>query len=237
MPATPPATSAGTTDPPPGTPYDPPMIRIERPCHSLDATAQLATDLAAVLRAGDIVRLNGEMGAGKTTLVRSIAGARGVDPNAVSSPTYVLMNIYDTGDDRPPIAHLDCYRLSSADELDALGWDRVTDGASIILIEWAERIEDALPEHTARIDIETIGEHARLFTLSIPESWEHRSGFPGLEVRPDTTCPITGKPVPGDSPTWPFADARARLADLHGWVTEKYTISRPIDQRDLEEGV
>lgn len=211
------------------------MIRIERPCHSLDATALLAADLAAVLRPGDVVRLDGDMGAGKTTLVRSIAAARGVDPDAVSSPTYVLMNIYDTGADRPPIAHLDCYRLSSEDELDALGWDRVTDGTSIILIEWAERIEAALPEQTARIAIEPIGEHARLFTLELPDAWESRAGFPGLETRPDTTCPITGKPVPGDSPTWPFADARARLADLHGWVTEKYTISRPINERDLDE--
>lgn len=209
------------------------MIRIQRPCHSLDATAQLAADLAAVLRPGDIVRLDGDMGAGKTTLVRSIAAAMGVDESAVSSPTYVIMNIYDAR--VAPIAHLDCYRLGSDEDLAALGWDRVTDGSSIILIEWAERIEDALPEHTARIAITPTGEHARLFELTVPESWESRAGFPGLESRPDTICPITGKPVPGDAPTWPFFDERARMADLHGWISGTYTISRPIEQRDLEE--
>lgn len=213
------------------------MIRIERACHSLDATARLAADLSVVLRAGDVVRLDGDMGAGKTTLVRSIAGAMGVNPDAVSSPTYVLMNIYDAGEGRPPIAHLDCYRLSSEEDLDALGWDRVADGRSIILVEWAERIERALPPSTARVAITPTGEHSRLFTLELPEAWEQRAGFPGLETPPDTTCPITGRPVRGDSPTWPFFDERARMVDLHGWISEKYMISRPADQRDLEEGV
>lgn len=211
------------------------MIRIERPCHSLQATSQLASDLAPVLRAGDIVRLDGDMGAGKTTFVRDIAAALGVDPGAVSSPTYVIMNIYGTRDGLPPIAHLDCYRLGSDEELAALGWDRVADGSSIVLIEWAERIEDALPDSTARISITPIGEQARSFELHLPDAWEERAGFPGLESRPDTTCPITGKPVRGDSPTWPFFDEHARMADLHGWISGSYTISRPIEQRDLEE--
>lgn len=211
------------------------MIRIERPCHSLESTEQLAADLAVVLRAGDTVRLDGEMGAGKTTFVRAVAQAMGVDPDAVSSPTYVVMNVYPTRRGLPPIAHLDCYRLGSDDELPALGWDRVSDGSSVVLIEWAERIEDALPDHTARIAITPIGENARSFELTLPRSWETRAGFPGLESRPDTTCPVTGKPVRGDSPTWPFADEHARMADLHGWISGAYTISRPIEQRDLDE--
>ncbi len=209
---------------------------LSRPCHSLESTARLAADIAAVLRPGDIVRLEGDMGAGKTTLVRAIAQARGMHPDAVSSPTYVLMNIYSPIEGAP-IAHLDCYRLTSEDDLDLLGWDQITDGKTIILIEWPERIEKALPAppSTARVRIEPINEHARLFTLEVPDAWESRAGFPGLEMPPDTTCPITGKPVPGDSPTWPFANERARLADLHGWITEKYTISRPINERDLDE--
>jgi tRNA threonylcarbamoyladenosine biosynthesis protein TsaE len=211
------------------------MIRIERPCHSLDATTRLAADIAAVLRAGDIVRLEGDMGAGKTTLTRAIASSMGVNPDAVSSPTYVLMNIYETPEGRPPIAHLDCYRLTSEADLDALGWDQITDGSSIILIEWPERIADALPADAARVAIQAIGEESRHVTLELPDAWEHRAGFPGLETPPDTTCPITGKPVRGDNPTWPFFNERARMADLHGWITERYTISRPIDQRDLDQ--
>ncbi len=211
------------------------MIRIERPCHSLQATEQLATDLAAVLRAGDIVRLDGDMGAGKTTLIRAIAGAMGVDTDSVTSPTYTLMNLYRTREDLPAIAHLDCYRMGSGDELDALGWDRVADGSAVVLIEWGERISDALPRHGPRIEIEAIGEHARSVRMTLPASWADRAGFPGLGTRPDTTCPTTGKPVRGDNPAWPFTDERARLADLHGWISGAYTISRPIEQRDLDE--
>ncbi len=210
------------------------MLTLARPCHSLESTARLAADIAAVLRAGDIVRLEGEMGAGKTTLVRAIAQARGVHPDAVSSPTYVLMNIYAPAEGAP-IAHLDCYRLTGEDDLDALGWDQITDGETIILIEWAERVEKALPGSAARVRIEPINEHARLFTIEVPEAWEGRAGFPGLEMPPDTVCPITGRAVPGDSPTWPFADERARMADLHGWISEKYTITRPMEERDLDE--
>ncbi|MFK7885040.1 MAG: tRNA (adenosine(37)-N6)-threonylcarbamoyltransferase complex ATPase subunit type 1 TsaE [Phycisphaerales bacterium] len=211
------------------------MIRIERPCHSLAATEQLATDLAAVLRAGDIVRLDGDMGAGKTTLVRAISSAMGVNTDSVSSPTYTLMNLYQTRSDLPTIAHLDCYRLGNDDELANLGWDRVSDGSAIVLIEWGERIENALPQDGPRIAITPIGESARSFELTLPDAWEARAGFPGLETRPDTVCPTTGKPVRGDNPAWPFFDDRARLADLHGWITGSYTISRPIEQRDLEE--
>lgn len=210
------------------------MIALTRHCRTLDATARLASDVAAVLRPGDLVRLEGEMGAGKTTLVRLIAKARGVDPDAVSSPTYVLMNVY-TPRDGAPIAHLDCYRLSGEEDLDALGWDQITDGGTIVLVEWAERIAGALSADAARIAIEPTGDTARTFRLEVPRSWAGRAGFPGLETPPDTVCPITGRPVPGDSPTWPFADEKARLADLYGWMTEKYTISRPIEQRDLEE--
>lgn len=210
------------------------MIRLERHCRSLDSTARLAADIAAVLRAGDIVRLDGDMGAGKTTLVRAIAQARGVHPDAVSSPTYVVMNIYGP-EHGPPIAHLDCYRLTSGDELDNLGWDQIADGRSIILMEWAERVEEALPPEAARVTITPTGEQSRLFTLEVPADWEQRAGFPGLETPPDTTCPITGRPVRGDSPTWPFADERARMVDLHGWISGKYTISRPIEDRDLDE--
>jgi len=215
--------------------YDPAMIRIERPCHSLNATEQLAADLAAVLRAGDIVRLDGEMGAGKTTLVRAIGGAMGVDTDAISSPTYTLMNLYETRKGLSTIAHLDCYRLGSDEDLAALGWDRVSDGSAIVLIEWGERIASALPEGGPRIAITPIGEHARSFEMTLPDAWEDRAGFPGLETRPQTTCPITGKAVAGDNPAWPFFDDRARMADLHGWITGTYTISRPIEQRDLEE--
>lgn len=217
------------------------MLRFERTCEGLAQTRALAADLAAVLRTGDVVRLEGELGAGKTTLVRMVVEAMGIDPAIVSSPTFVLANDYPPpAEERPGVAHLDCYRMGGPDELDTIGWDRITDDR-IVLIEWAERIAEALPADAALIALAHAGEHDRDVRIEVPEAWAERVGFAGLgdppAARVETICPITGLPVPADSPTWPFAGRREQLADLHGWFAEKHVITRPIDQRDLEEGV
>ena len=212
------------------------MATIERQTDSVAATARLAGDLAAVLRPGDVVRLDGPMGAGKTTLVRLLAEARGIDPALVSSPTYVIVNEYPGGYG-PDLIHVDCYRLGDEDELDALGWDRLLGEGHVVLIEWGERIERALPGDAARITIEPTGQTERTFLLDLPDAWSERAGYAGLEARADTVCPVTGRRVAGDSPTWPFASERARMADLYRWMSEQHVISRPLEQRDLEEGV
>ncbi|MEX0876413.1 MAG: tRNA (adenosine(37)-N6)-threonylcarbamoyltransferase complex ATPase subunit type 1 TsaE [Phycisphaerales bacterium] len=212
------------------------MIEVTRPSPSLEHTRVIADDLAAVLRPGDVVRLVGEMGAGKTTFVRMLAGAFGISPGAVSSPTFVIMNIYDADDGHhPPIAHLDCYRLGDESELDALGWDQIIDSGAIILIEWPERIDGAIPDGAMTIEIDHVDETSRRFRFLIPQPWQERAGFDAVLPRPATTCPVTGEHVPGDSLTWPFVSERARLADLHGWFSEKHVISRPIEQADLEQ--
>ena len=213
------------------------MLRFDRHADSLDETAAIARDLAIVLRAGDVVRLEGELGAGKTTFVRSLAAALGIDPGAVSSPTFVLANEYPNPTDRPDLVHLDCYRMSGRDELDDLGWDRIVGSGAIVAVEWPERIDGALPGEAARVRISHTGETARGFEFLVPASWDERPGIGGLEARRATTCPRTGVPVEPDNPSWPFADERARLADLHGWLTEKHVISRAFEQRDLDEGV
>ncbi|MEQ8770743.1 MAG: tRNA (adenosine(37)-N6)-threonylcarbamoyltransferase complex ATPase subunit type 1 TsaE [Phycisphaerales bacterium] len=213
------------------------MLRFDRHAESLDETADIARDLAIVLRAGDVVRLEGELGAGKTTFVRSLAAALGIDPGAVSSPTFVLVNEYANPSGRPDLVHMDCYRMSGPDELDDLGWDRVIGSGAIVAVEWPERIEGSLPDDAARVRISHTGESARSFEFLAPASWDERPGIGGLEARQPTTCPRTGVRVEADNPSWPFADERARLADLHGWLTEKHVISRAVEQRDLDEGV
>ena len=212
------------------------MIEIHRPARSIEHTKVIADDLAAVLRPGDVVKLVGEMGAGKTTFVRMLAQSFGISPSAVSSPTFVIMNIYQRDEDLPPIAHMDCYRLGDESELDALGWDLIIDSGAIILIEWPDRIEGAIPENALSINIDHVDEQSRHFRFEIPESWLDRAGFDALRPRPDTICPTTGVKVPGDCLTWPFANERARLADLNAWFSEKHTISSPIEQADLEQG-
>ncbi len=210
------------------------MHRIERPSNSLGQTDTIAWDFSAIVRPGDIIRLDGEMGAGKTTFTRALAKAFKHDLAQVSSPTYVMMNQYETKGS-PSMAHLDCYRLGDASELDALGWDTVTDGSAIVLIEWAERIEEALPVDVARITITPTGENDRLFVFEVPDVWMDRAGAAALEPRPETICPVTGERVSGDCPTWPFANERARMVDLGKWFDESHTVSRPIQQGDLED--
>lgn len=210
----------------------------------LDATDALGHALGSLLRAGDTLALSGDLGAGKTTLARSIARARGIDPALVSSPTFVIVNQYPAA--RPgdaPVVHADAYRLASPDDLESLGWDRLADGHALLLVEWPERIADALdPRRTATLRLAATGRNARNATLECPDAWADREAFSALHAlaaapppRAPTTCPVTGRPVPADAPTWPFADEQARMADLYRWFSGQHQISRPIEQRDIEE--
>lgn len=208
------------------------MYELTRDVDTIEGTAALAGELAGLLRAGDTLLLDGPLGAGKTTLVRALAGALGVDRELVSSPTYVIVNEYPS-DAGPSIVHVDAYRLGGPDDLDALGWDELTSGGAIVLIEWGERIGEACPG-AARLAIETTGETSRRFTLSAPVAWASRAGAD--PAREATTCPTTGAPVSADCPSWPFVSEQARMADLYKWFSGQHAISRPIEQADLEQG-
>jgi tRNA threonylcarbamoyladenosine biosynthesis protein TsaE len=217
-------------------------MRLDFVLNSLADTAALGRALAGVLAAGDTVALEGDLGAGKTTLVRTIAEARGIDPGLVSSPTFVIVNEYPAPrEDEPMLVHVDAYRLTSADDLDPLGWDRLADGTTVLLIEWAERIAEALPrETTARLSIVATGEDSRTIVLEAPESWGGRDAISqlralALPARTPTTCPVTGRTVPADSPTWPFATEQARMADLYKWFSGQHSVSRSVEESDLEE--
>jgi tRNA threonylcarbamoyladenosine biosynthesis protein TsaE len=106
------------------------------------ATRRLSRALAEVLTAGDLVVLEGDLGAGKTFLVRGIARGLGVPARVpVTSPTFTLVNEHRT---EPPLIHSDLYRLGAADELIELGLaDRIGRDA-IVLIEWGDRFREAL---------------------------------------------------------------------------------------------
>jgi len=103
-----------------------------------------------VARAGDVLALDGDLGAGKTQLVRGIAEGLGLDPRQVSSPTFVIVSIYEKplpGRVFPAalLAHADAYRLSGPDDLDSVGWDAVVNaGDCVVCVEWATRIAAAL---------------------------------------------------------------------------------------------
>ncbi len=110
--------------------------------------AEWAAECAARLAWPSCVAIHGELGAGKTTLVRALAAALGVT-DAVTSPTYALVHEYRAP--RGVVHHLDLYRLDRPEQLAQLGWDEMLGSSGIVLVEWPERAGDALP--AARMDL------------------------------------------------------------------------------------
>jgi tRNA threonylcarbamoyladenosine biosynthesis protein TsaE len=126
-------------------------------------TAELGRKIAARLRAGDCVAMTGDLGAGKTALVRGIAAGLGLDDDRiVSSPTYVLVQEYPAS---MPVYHLDLYRMGAPEaELGDLGLEEMlADG--VVLIEWAERAAAALPRPRWELSIAITSRRGRRFTL------------------------------------------------------------------------
>ncbi len=213
-------------------------MRLQTTSTSPEQTHAIGLALGRVLGAGDAIALIGELGAGKTTLVRALVEGLGGTANHVSSPTFTIAQEYTIK--RAVVVHIDAYRLDpDADELGEIGFDRLADGSAVVLVEWPEKLADRIT-FDATITLTHAGETTREFQLDVPDKWQKRAHFEAItellgEPIRDTTCPVTGKAVPANSPTWPFASERARMADLYGWFSGKYTVSRPMDQRDLEE--
>lgn len=111
---------------------------------SVEQTQRFAFRLGQLLEPGDIIGLEGDLGAGKTAFVRGIARALGVR-DSVTSPTFTLMNEYRGRDQRVPLYHIDVYRLSEASEIETLGLDEYLFGNGVCAIEWADRIRSLLP--------------------------------------------------------------------------------------------
>src|SRR5262245_9086045 len=128
-------------------------------------TDRLGADLAGRLPAGAVVALCGTRGAGKTRLVQAIAAACGVPREDVVSPTFVLCQQYRG---TRTINHLDAYRLKDEDEFRELGVSELFDSPALTLIEWADKVAGALPDHYVRIDIEVTGATSRRFVIHDP---------------------------------------------------------------------
>jgi tRNA threonylcarbamoyladenosine biosynthesis protein TsaE len=137
--------------------------RVDIIVSDLAGTEAFGRRLAEHLFAGAVVALIGPLGAGKTHLVRSIALGLGV-PNSrvVTSPTFVLIQEYAG---RLPIYHFDAYRLRNSGEFVDLGAHEFFEGRGVCLVEWADRVEDVMPQEHLRITMQIIGETARRITL------------------------------------------------------------------------
>ena len=129
---------------------------------SADQTGRFGMRLGNLLRPGDLVGLSGDLGAGKTTLVSGVAKGWGsMDP--VTSPTFVLVNEYYRVDNSV-LFHMDAYRIGSLWEAEELDFDRMLRKGPL-LIEWADRIREILPEECLWIQMKYISEGIRSFTL------------------------------------------------------------------------
>lgn len=136
--------------------------------HSPAQTEEAGAALARELRAGDVVALFGGMGMGKTAFVRGMAAGLGLVAE-VSSPTFALVQEYGGN---PPLVHFDMYRISGWDDLYATGFFEYLDAGAILVVEWSEHIENALPPEAIRIRFTRRGETEREIRLLPTEGVE-----------------------------------------------------------------
>lgn len=129
---------------------------------SVDETIRLGYEFGKQLEPGDIVCLNGDLGAGKTHFVKGVASYFGINPEKVSSPTYTLIHEYSGS---LPVYHFDCYRLDSAQEALEIGAEDYFFGEGICLIEWPNKIEALIPDEAIWIKISHLSDSKR--TISI----------------------------------------------------------------------
>lgn len=134
---------------------------------SPEMTTRLGEALGRLLQPGDVVCLQGELGAGKTTLTQGIARGWGVEER-VTSPTFTLLNEYRRTSDTSRFYHLDCYRLEGAADAWGLGLDDVLDAGGVLIVEWPERIGPALPPERLWVALarENEGQRRLSFTAS-----------------------------------------------------------------------
>lgn len=125
---------------------------------SIDDTYKIASDFADSLTIGDIVLLNGDLGAGKTVFVKAVTEKFSKGEAVAVSPTFLIVNVYETA---PPIYHFDLYRINDDSELDAIGAEEYLFGDGISFVEWPERAAGYFPKTAIKVDIEKLGLNER----------------------------------------------------------------------------
>lgn len=136
------------------------------------ATMELGRRLAELAGIGDVIALEGGLGAGKTTLARGILEGLGLEEEA-PSPSFAIVQPYDVPDVRLPVAHVDLYRLDHPDEAEELALDDYLMD-SLLIVEWPDRLgPDAWPD-ALRLHIDMEPDGSRRLTASVPDAWTDR---------------------------------------------------------------
>lgn len=131
-----------------------------------EETLELGKKIGLGLKRGDVVCVFGELGAGKTCLIKGIASGLGIsDSEYVRSPTFTILLTYQGS---PPLHHFDFYRLSDTGEIEELGLSEYFLGDGVCAVEWPERLGPLLPENRIDISIEEISESERKISISLP---------------------------------------------------------------------
>ena len=118
---------------------------------SPEETYELGRKIGLQARPGQVYTLTGDLGVGKTVFTQGVAAGLGIT-EPVSSPTFTIVQVYDEG--RLPFYHFDVYRIGDVEEMDEIGYEDYVYGEGVSLIEWANLIEEILPEHFTEIKIE-----------------------------------------------------------------------------------
>lgn len=218
---------------------------------SPERTEAVAGTLAGLVAGGDLVTVEGELGAGKTCFARGLAAGLGIDPAEVSSPSFVLLQHYGPAAPRGLLlAHLDAYRVEGPAQLAGVGLEEILgDPGVVMLVEWASRVEAALPGR--RIEVRILPEPVALG----PEAASRRRirlrdlrGDPrevqrlreameaihaAVAVFEQRRCPTCGGRLgEGESESTPFCSPRCRMADLGRWFRGEHRIVRPLDEAE-----
>jgi tRNA threonylcarbamoyladenosine biosynthesis protein TsaE len=134
--------------------------------NSVEQTESIATEMAAKFVGGEVVALHGDLGAGKTQFVRGMLRGLGGDVRTVSSPTFVLLNIYDTG--RLVLYHLDAYRAAGPDDFEAIGFAELLEQKGVVAVEWPSRVGKLLPANAWQVHLSAVSESARRIEIVPP---------------------------------------------------------------------
>ncbi|MEX2478220.1 MAG: tRNA (adenosine(37)-N6)-threonylcarbamoyltransferase complex ATPase subunit type 1 TsaE [Gracilimonas sp.] len=129
---------------------------------SVEETIQVGFEFGKQLKAGDVIRLEGDLGAGKTHFVKGVASYFGIDPESVNSPTYTLIHEYSG---KLTVYHFDCYRLKSEQEALEIGAEEYFYGDGVCLVEWPEIIDSLIPEEAIRVRISHLSDSKRTINI------------------------------------------------------------------------